>query len=107
MTGGRFSASRVYVHTVDAGGAMIWYDVGFIRLKYLVDGINNLGLVKKLDLKVKVCVNRSTKFDVLPIWTEKRWTLLISEVPIGTSIEMCDHRMSHQTSQNLCGQDHS
>ena len=36
---------------------MTWYDVGLIPLKYISDFINNLGLVKKLDLVVRAYFN--------------------------------------------------
>ena len=40
-----------------AADVMYWYDVAVIPLKYLVDGIDKLGLVKKLDLKVRIYLN--------------------------------------------------
>ena len=40
-----------------ANNVMTWYDLGLIPLKYLIDCIDKMGLVKKLDLNLRVYFN--------------------------------------------------
>ena len=44
-------------YTVTATGIMTWYDVALIPLKYLCDCIDKMGLVKKMDLVMRIYLN--------------------------------------------------
>jgi len=40
-----------------SGNFMVWYDFAIINLKYIVDAIAKIGLVKKAELKLKMYIN--------------------------------------------------
>jgi hypothetical protein len=44
------------VYTVN-GNFMYWYDYGIINLKYILDAVAKIGLVKKADLRLRMYVN--------------------------------------------------
>ena len=50
-------ATEIKPYYTVSNGIMTWYDVGLIPLKYISDFINNLGLVKKLDLVIRAYFN--------------------------------------------------
>jgi len=58
MTEDQLKAEFKPHYTVSSDGKfMYWFDYAIINLKYLVDGIAKLGLVKKAELKLKMYVN--------------------------------------------------
>jgi hypothetical protein len=44
-------------HYTVSGNVMYWFDYAIINLKYIVDAIAKIGLVKKAELKLKMYVN--------------------------------------------------
>lgn len=47
-------------YTVNSGNNMVWRDLAVIPLKYLCDCLDKMGLVKKLDLILRVYMNTGT-----------------------------------------------
>ena len=56
MTLANIQAEYKPVYTVN-GNFMYWYDYGIINLKYILDAIAKIGLVKKADLRLRMYVN--------------------------------------------------
>jgi hypothetical protein len=56
MTADQLSAEYKPYYTV-SGTFMVWYDFAVINLKYIVDAIAKIGLVKKAELKLKMYIN--------------------------------------------------
>ena len=56
MTADQLSAEYKPYYTV-SGNFMVWYDFAVINLKYIVDAIAKIGLVKKAELKLKMYIN--------------------------------------------------
>jgi len=56
MTADQLNAEYRPYYTV-SGNFMIWYDFAVINLKYIVDAIAKIGLVKKAELKLKMYIN--------------------------------------------------
>lgn len=56
MTADQLSSEFKPYYTV-SGNFMVWYDFAIINLKYIVDAIAKIGLVKKAELKLKMYIN--------------------------------------------------
>jgi len=56
MTADQLQAEYKPYYTV-SGNFMVWYDFAIINLKYIVDAIAKIGLVKKAELKLKMYIN--------------------------------------------------
>ena len=50
-------ASEYKPHFITSGSFMYWFDYGIINLKYILDAIAKIGLVKKADLRLRMYVN--------------------------------------------------
>jgi hypothetical protein len=50
-------ATEFKPYFVVENNVMTWFDVGIIPLKYVLDSVNNMGLVKKMDLQLKMFLN--------------------------------------------------
>jgi hypothetical protein len=58
MTADQLNSEYKPDYTVSTDGKfMIWYDFAVINLKYIVDAIAKIGLVKKAELKLKMYIN--------------------------------------------------
>jgi hypothetical protein len=56
MTADQLNSEYKPYYTV-SGNFMVWYDFAVINLKYIVDAIAKIGLVKKAELKLKMYIN--------------------------------------------------
>ena len=56
MTADQLSAEFKPYYTT-SGNFMVWYDFAIINLKYIVDAVAKIGLVKKAELKLKMYIN--------------------------------------------------
>ena len=59
MTGVQLNSEfRPYYTT--SGGYMYWHDYAVIKLNYLFESLNKIGLTKKLDAQLRLWVNTGT-----------------------------------------------
>ena len=60
LSSSQLAAEYKSYYTVVGNNAMVWYDTAIIPLKYICDCIDKMGLVKKMDIGLRVYFNTGT-----------------------------------------------
>ena len=78
-----------------SGTKMVWYDVAILPLRYLTDVMDKLGLVRKLDLQVRMYVNTGSLVVPVSITGTDSATLGLGFPSVNTFTNTCPMMINH------------